>query len=66
MVLHYKKNTKKEKKKQKQNQKQNKKTNNLNFLYPIIVCAKFGWNWQSGSVEEVENVKYLQTDRQTE
>lgn len=57
MVLHYKKNTKKEKKKQKQNQKQNKKkTNNLNFLYPIMVCAK--------EEEEAKNVEvYGRTDR---
>ena len=27
--------------------------------------AKFGWNWQRGSAEEDENVKNLQTNRQT-
>ena len=31
-----------------------------------MFCAKFGWNWPSGSVEEDENVKSLQTDRQTD
>ena len=31
-----------------------------------VTCAKFGWNWTSGSGEEDENVKSLQTDRQTE
>ena len=25
---------------------------NLNPLYPRILCAKFGWNWSSGSGEE--------------
>ena len=38
---------------------------NLNPLHPGILCAKFGWNWPSGSGEEDENVKSLQTDRQT-
>ena len=33
---------------------------NLNPLHPRMLCAKFGWNWLSGSGEEVEN-KY--TDR---
>jgi hypothetical protein len=28
-----------------------------------MICAKFGYNWPSGSGEEVENVKvYGQTD----
>ena len=31
-----------------------------------MLCAKFGWNWPSGSGEEDENVKSLQTDRQTD
>ena len=31
-----------------------------------MLCAKFGWNWVSGSGEEVENVKSLQTDRRTD
>ena len=31
---------------------------NLNPLYPRMLCAKFGWNWPSGSGEEDENVKY--------
>ena len=35
---------------------------NLNPLHPGILCAKFGWNWPSGSGEEDENVKSLQTD----
>ena len=39
---------------------------NLNPLYPKMLCAKFGWNWPSGSGEEDENVKSLQTDRQTD
>lgn len=29
------------------------------------LCATFGWKWFSGS-EEVENVKCLQTDGQTD
>ena len=28
-----------------------------------MCCAKFGWNWPSGSGED-ENIKSLQTDRQ--
>ena len=39
---------------------------NLNPLHPRILCAKFGWNWPSGSGEEDENVKSFQTDRQTD
>ena len=39
---------------------------NLNPLHPRILCAKFGWNWPSGFGEEDENVKSLQTDRQTD
>ena len=31
-----------------------------------MLCAKFGWNWPSGSEEEDEHVKSLQTDRQTD
>ena len=38
---------------------------NLNTLCPRMLCAKFGWNWPSGSFEEDENVKSLQTDRRT-
>ena len=34
---------------------------NLNLLHPRILCAKFGWNWPSGSGED-ENVERLQTD----
>lgn len=37
---------------------------NLNPLHPIMLSAKFGWNWPSRS-EEVKTVKSLQrTDRQ--
>ena len=32
--------------------------NKLDSLQPRILCAKFGWNWPSGSREE-ENVKSL-------
>ena len=39
---------------------------NLNPLHPRMLCAKFGWNCPSGSGEEDENVKSLQTDGQTE
>ena len=39
---------------------------NLNLHHPRLLCAKFGWNWPSGSGEEDENVKSLQTDGQTE
>ena len=38
---------------------------NLNPLHPRMLCAKFDWNWPSGSGED-ENVKSLQTDRQTD
>ena len=34
----------------------------LNPLHPRMLCAKFGWNWHSGSWEEDENVKSLETD----
>ena len=30
----------------------------------MTLCAKFGWNWPSGSRKEDENVKSLQTDWQ--
>ena len=30
--------------------------------YPMMLCAKFGWNWPSASVEEDENVKSLLAD----
>ena len=39
---------------------------NLNPLHPGILCAKFGWNWPSGSGDEDENVKSLQTDGRTD
>ena len=35
---------------------------NMNPLHPRMLCAKFGWNWLSGSGEEYENVKSLQMD----
>ena len=37
---------------------------NLNPLHPRMLCAKFSWNWLSGSRED-GNVKSLRTDRQT-
>ena len=49
-----------------------KKTNiffwnkNLNFLNPMMLFAKFDWNWTSGTGEEDKNVKSLQTDGQTD
>ena len=39
---------------------------NLHLLYPRMLCAKFGWNWPSGSGEGDENVKSWQTDRWTD
>ena len=42
---------------------------NLNLLHQRMLCAKFGWNWPSGTGEEDENGKRLEkdgrTDRQT-
>ena len=38
---------------------------NLNPNHSRMICAKFGWNGPSGSGEEVQNVKSLQTDGQT-
>ena len=38
---------------------------NLNPLKARMFFAKFGWNWPKGSAEEDENVKNLQTNRQT-
>jgi hypothetical protein len=39
----------------------------LKPLSPRMICAKSGWNWPSGSGEEVENVKvYRRTDRRTD
>ena len=29
-----------------------------------MLCAKFGWNWSSGSGEEDENVKSLRRQQQ--
>ena len=37
---------------------------NLNPHYPKMLCAKFRWNWLSGSGEEDENVKSLRQQRQ--
>mgnify|MGYP003692227413 CR=1 FL=1 len=39
---------------------------NLQPLNPRMLCAKFGGNWLSGSGEEDEIVKSLQTDGQTD
>ena len=39
---------------------------NFNLLHPKMLCAKFGWIWPSGSGEEVENRKSLQTDGGTD
>ena len=39
---------------------------NLNPPHPKMLCATFSGNWLSGSGEEVENVKSLQTDGQTD
>ena len=39
---------------------------NLNPHHTRMLCAKFGWNWPSGSWEEDENVKSLQTEGQTD
>ena len=38
----------------------------LNPFRPRMFCAKFGWNLPSGSGEEDENVKSLDTDGQTD
>ena len=35
---------------------------NSNLFHPRMLCSKFGLNWLSGSGEEDENVKSLQTD----
>ena len=35
----------------------------FNTLHPRMLCAKFGWSWSSGSWEEDENVKSLETER---
>ena len=37
---------------------------NLNSHHPRKLCARFGWNWHSGSGDN-ENVKRWQTDGQT-
>ena len=39
---------------------------NLNPLCSRMYFAKFGWNWPSGSWEQVENRKSLQTNGQTD
>ena len=36
----------------------------MNPLYPRMLCAKFGWNWPSGSGIEDENMKSLRQERQ--
>ena len=38
----------------------------LNPFHPMMLCAKFEWDSPSGSEEEDENVKSLQTDEQTD
>ena len=35
---------------------------NKNSLHPSMLCAKFGWNWFSGSGEEGENLIDRQMD----
>ena len=40
--------------------------NQLESLHPGILCTKFVWDWPSGSGEEDENVKSLQTDGRTD
>ena len=37
---------------------------NLNPLHPRMLCTMFGWNWLSGSDEEVKSLKSLQTNWQ--
>ena len=37
---------------------------NLNSIHPRMFCAKFGWNWPSGSGEKDEHVKSLRQQRQ--
>ena len=37
---------------------------NFNPLHPRMLCAKFGWNWPSGSGEEDDNVKSLRQRQQ--
>ena len=39
---------------------------NLNPILTKLHCYKFGWNGSSGSGEKDENVKSLQTDRQSD
>ena len=38
---------------------------NLNSLHPKMFCAKFDWNWPSGSEEEDENVKRTTGDQKS-
>ena len=38
---------------------------NLNPFHPMMQCAKLGWNWPSGSGDEIENVKSF-TDGRTD
>ena len=37
--------------------------NKFESPHPRMLCAKFGWNWPSGSVKEDENVKSLRQQR---
>ena len=39
---------------------------NLNLLHSKLLCAKFGWNWLSGSGKVDKNVKSLCMDGWTE
>ena len=39
---------------------------NMNPLHPRLLCAKFGWNWHSGSREEYENLKSIIDGRTTD
>ena len=40
--------------------------NNLNSIYPRMLCAKLCWNWPCGSGEEIEHLKSLRTDGRTD
>ena len=37
---------------------------NINSLYPRMLCAKFSWNWPSGSGEEEKTMKVYYNNRQ--
>ena len=45
----------------------NKQNKSIEVFNIDILCAnKFKWNWSKGSGEKDENVKRLQTDKQTD